>query len=243
MRHFVFFVLVTVIISACGEINRNAEILPSPTVVPSSTMPSRLTMTVALTETSLPSPSSTPVSSSLILTEFPLAIGAVWKYSAEISYADPGDYGKVIKWNGFVIDKVVDKEITPNGKIIFTVQEDFEPEPPQEIWRQPTTFKYIVSGNGVFKGNMKIYQWPLENDTQWKISHEFVYDLVAQSVGEINTPYGNFDNCYTFLIRTGPDTSIETFCPGIGFVMHTYTHHGTPQDEEFVLSSFIPGQP
>lgn len=243
MRHLVFFVFVMVTLSACGEINRNSEVLPSPTVVPSSTMPSRITMTAAPSETTLPSPSSIPVMPSPILTDFPLAVGAVWKYSAEISYADPNDFGKLITWNGFVIDKVVDREITPNGKIIFTVQEDLEPEPPKEVWRQPTTFEYIVSGNEVFKGNMKIYQWPLENDTQWKISYEFVYNLVAQSVGEINTPYGNFDNCYTFLIRTGPDASVETFCQGIGFVMHTYSHHGEPQDEEFILSSFTPGQP
>jgi hypothetical protein len=181
--------------------------------------------------------------SSLIFTDFPLAVGAVWKYSANISYADPNDRTKLSTWTGFIIDKVVDKKTRSGGTIVFVVQEDIEPKPPQAVWRQSNTFEYIVSDNEVFKDNMKIYQWPLENNMQWKISSDFEYNVVVQAVEEVHTPYGNLEDCYTFLIRTLPDASVETFCPGIGFVMHSYSHHGESQDEKWILSSFTPGQP
>lgn len=230
-------------LSACTGTNRNIQILTSSTIAPFPTLTEITTPTIEVSETSLLSPSATPVPLSLILTDFPLALGTTWIYSAEISYQDPDDYMKLLTWNGTVTDKVIDKKNEPDGKIVFTVQEDLEPKPPQDVWRQSRTFEYTVSGDGVFEGIMKIYQYPLEDNQRWRSFSDFGYETIAYRVGEVTTPYGNFDNCYTFIIATNPDTSIEIFCTGIGFVEHSYRHHGTPQVEKFVLSSFTLGQP
>ena len=243
MRRFIFSAFVVIMLSACTETNRDIQVLPSSTIVPSPTHTEVATPTIKASETPLPSPSSTPVPLSLILADFPLAFGTTWIYSAEISYQDPKDYMKLLKWTGTVTDKVIDKKIETDRKIVFTVQEALEPKPPQDVWRQSRTFKYTILGDGVFEGSMKVYQYPLEDNQTWRAFADFEYDMNAHHIGEVVTPYGKLDNCYSFLVATNPDTSIETFCAGIGFVEHSYRHHGTPQDEKFVLSSFTLGQP
>ena len=241
MRRFVFAVFVMVILSACSEANQNIQVLPSSTIVPSPTNTQIETPIITPSETQSISPTAVP--SSLILAEFPLAMGTTWKYSAEISYQDPNDYLKLLTWVGTVTDKIIDKKVEPDGRIVFTVEEDLQPKPPEQVWRQSRTFEYTVSGDGVFQGSMKVYQYPLEDNPTWQAFSDFGYEVIAHHIGEVVTPYGKMDNCYTFLIATNPDTSIDTFCVGIGFVEHSYRHHGTPQDEEFVISSFTLGEP
>jgi hypothetical protein len=243
MRRIIFSASVIIMLSACVGTNRDIQVLPSLTIVPSSTHAEVATSIIKASETPLPSPSSTPVPLSLILADFPLALGTTWVYSAEISYQDPNDYMKLLTWTGTITDKVVDKKVESDGKMIFTVQEDLEPKPPKDVWRQSRTFEYIIVGDGVFEGAMKVYQYPLKDNLTWRAFADFEYDMNAYYVGEVITPYGKLDNCYSLLIATNPDTSIEIFCAGVGFVEHSYRHHGTPQDEKFVLSSFTLGQP
>ena len=179
----------------------------------------------------------------LILADFPLAMGATWTYAAEITYQDPADPSKSAVWKGTVTDKVIDRKITPEGRIVFTVQEDLEPQPPDLVWRQSGTFEYSIAGDGVFEGNMKVYQWPLEDNLMWEAFSDYGYEMFAQRVGEVATPYGKLEGCYIFGIATNPDTSMKTFCPGIGFAAFYYRHHGTTQNEDFSLSAYTPGQP
>ena len=163
---------------------------------------------------------------------------------AEISYQDPNDDMKLLTWTGTITDKVVDKKSEADGWIVFTVQENLEPKPPEQVWRQSGSFEYEVSGDGVFEGGMKIYQYPLEDNTKWKaFFSSFNYEMVPHPIENINTPYGKLDNCYVFVYAIHLGTSVDTFCKGIGFVEHFYRHHGTPQNEKFVLSSFTFGQP
>lgn len=235
VRWVVIFIFVAFTLSACVTSNPTTDVLPSSTAFQFPTGTQKSASKVI--------PSETPSPNSQIFADFPLVKGTIWKYSAEISYQDPNDYSKLVTWTGLIIDKVIDKKITPDGKIIFIVQEDFEPLPPKDVWRQPRTFEYMVSGNSVFEGSMKIYQWPLEDNMKWKTFSDFEYEMIAQHVGEVNTPFRKLNNCFVFIIATNPDTSMETFCTGIGFVKHSYRHHGTPQNEKFVLSAFTLGQP
>jgi hypothetical protein len=221
-----YFVLVMVVLSACVGTGPNAQVTTS-TVEPSST----------------PLPSQTPVLASPILADFPLAVGTIWEYSAEITYQDPNDYMKLLAWTGTVTDRVIDERVGSGGSIVFTVQEDLEPEPPEQVWRRSGTFEYTLSGDGVFKGSMKIYQVPLQSVQSWQAFEGTGYETLVQRVGEVVTPYGGLDDCYTFTLDTNPDTTMDTFCMGIGFVKHSYRHHGTPQNEEFELVSFTLGQP
>ena len=231
MRHLLILLFALAALPACAPSTRKPEALPPPT------------LTSAPVETPLPAPTSTPVPLAQILADFPLALGATWTYSGQISYADPADPSKVLTWEGDLIDKVIDRKSTPEGKIVFTVQEDLNPKPPEQVWRQPGTFEYTVAGDGVYVGDRKVYQWPLEDNLMWEAFSDYGYEVFAQRIGEVNTPYGKLENCYTFGLATNPDTSINTFCPGIGFVAYLYRHYGTPQDESFGLSSYTPGQP
>ena len=238
---FVFVVIVIVILSACTQANQNIQALPSPTLISSPPNTQIETPIITSPETQLPLPTAVPFS--LILADFPLAVGTTWKYSAEIAYQDPNDYMKTLTWVGTVTDKIIEGKLEADGRIIFTVQEDLEPKPPEQVWRQSRTFEYTVSGDGVYEGSMKVYQYPLQDDQTWQAFSDFGYEMIAHRIGEVVIPYGKLDNCYTFLVATNPDTTIDTFCAGIGFVEHVYTHHGTPQDEKFVLSSFTLGGP
>jgi hypothetical protein len=169
-------------------------------------------------------------------------MGAVWKYNAVISYADANDNTKLIQWTGIITDRVIKKAET-GGKTVYTVQKDMEPAPPGGVWRQPGPFEYTVSGNEIFKDSIKIYQYPLGDNQSWQASPDTIYKVTSQHVGEVDTPYGKLNNCYTLTYATNPDTTVETFCPGTGIVRHTYEHHGSSQSEKFELFSFTPGKP
>jgi hypothetical protein len=243
MRIIISSVVLIIVLSACTVTSQNVQTSPQSTIIPSSTYTKAPTSTIQVSKTPLPLPSATPVPLSLILEDFPLMVGTIWEYSAEISYQDPNDYMKLLTWKGIITEKVIDKKVIEGGIVIFTIQEDLEPIPPEQVWRRSRSFKYTISGDGVFEGNMKVYQYPLEDNMKWKAFSGFDYEMLAQPIGNVKTPYGELDNCYVFITATNPDTSIDTFCKGIGFVEHSYRHHGTPQDEKFVLSSFILGQP
>ena len=239
MRRLFSFLLLITALSACNGLN-TATVLPAP----SPTLTRETTATITPTDTPSPTPSLTPVPPSLILADFPLAVGAAWVYSAKISYQDPNDYMKLVTWTGTITDKVIDKTTSDDGSIVFTIQEDMRPTPPSDVWRQPRTFTYIVMGDGIFEwGKQKVYQWPIETASEWQTSIDFPgYETWAGRTTEVDTPYKKLDNCYMFTLFTGPDTTKDTFCRGIGFVKHFYSHHGTPQDEDFVLTSFTPGR-
>ena len=233
-----------VLLSACAQPSRTAESFPTLTRIMTAlpTTIIRSASTISPTETPILPASPTSVPPALILADFPLSLGASWKYSAEITYQGPNDYTKDVTWSGFITDEVIDQKTTPGEKIVFTLKEDLEPTPPQDVWRQSRTYEYTVSGNGIFEGKMKIYQWPLSDRLIWKSIPDFGYDMNADYVGDVETPYGTLKGCYEFRIVTNPDTSIDTFCPRVGFVNHSYMHHGTPQIEHFVLVAYKSGQ-
>jgi hypothetical protein len=196
-----------------------------------------MTPTVTPKQTPALPPSPTPVPPELILADFPLSQGATWYYTAEISYQNP-----LVTWSGRYILSVIDEETTPDGRIIFTLQDELEPTPPQGVWRQPQTYEYIISGDGIFRGETKIFQWPLSDMLMWETMPGTNQGIVARYIGDVDTPYGMLTGCYNLTFTTNPDTSIKTFCPGVGYVEHSYNHHGTPQIEHFLLIDYVPGQ-
>jgi len=230
MRRLIIPLLLLLLLSAC--IGRQ------PIPVPASL--STVTPTLAPSPAAPSSPS--PVSLSQILVDFPLAVGATWEYSAEITYEDPNAPAKLLTWTGLVVDRVLEKRTEADGRIVFTVQEDMNPVPPEGVWRKPGTFEYTVSGDGVYKKTMKVYQYPLQDMLSWPAFGDPGYEVTVQVLGEVYTPYGTFDSCYRLILATNPDTTVDTFCAGMGFVEHSYSHHGTPQEEKFVLTAFTLGQ-
>jgi hypothetical protein len=194
----------------------------------------------APTEAPLPAEVPTfapPAPPSSMFSAFPLAPGAVWTYSAQITYQDPNDLTKITAWVGVVRDTVLDKKAAADGSVVFTLQEDMQPAPPQGSWRQPSTFEYTLSAGGATRGRVKIIQWPLSDGLSWKSTPDFPNTVDA---GYVST--GELKDCYVLTQETNPDITVDVFCPGTGFVEHTYMHHGTPQVEHFVLTAFQPGQ-
>jgi hypothetical protein len=228
--------------SACIASRQHTEVMTSTNVSQSPTPTPKAEPTVISAEMPLPLPYMTPVPPTIILAEFPLAVGASWNYSAEISYMDPNDKEKLTSWTGFVIDTITEKKEAVDGSLIFSMKEELVPKPPIDVWRQPSTFEYSVSGNGVLEYGSKIYQWPLSNRLRWKWDANFGYEKEAVYQEKVDTPYGQIKGCYVIFLFTNPDISIDTFCPKIGFVEHSYKHHGTPQNEHFVLVSYTPGK-
>lgn len=234
--------LIILALAGCAKPADNPEILPSLQPQPSPTSPPTETSTAVPTFTAVLTPADSVDFSTQILADFPLSVGATWEYSAEIDYMDRANPPGLIKWTGVITDTVLDRQVSPEGNLIFIVQEEMQPLPPAEVWRQPGAFEYILSGDGVYKYGLKIYQWPLTNKTSWKAFADFDYEIAAQPLREIEIPLGNLDHCFELTLVTNPDTTIDTFCPGIGIVKHTYWHHGEPQIENFLLTAYTPGQ-
>lgn len=244
MRHFIISAFAIIILSTCSGISKDVQVSPSLTT-PVPTHTKAVLPKITAPKIPLLLPSSTPVPLSIILADFPLAVGTTWKYSAEISYQESKDYMKLLKWTGTITYVVVDKKIEQDGKVVFRVQQNLEPKPLEPlVWvLEWEFFNYTIERSVVIEGNRKIYQYPLEDNVRWYAVDGFNDETIVQSVESVNTPYGRLDNCYMLSTTSNSDTLIDVFCKGIGFVKHSYTHHGTPQDAKFILSSFTLGQP
>jgi hypothetical protein len=238
MWRLLTFIFLAVLLLACAAISHEATAV--------RTAPTAITQETASAITPLKKTALATASPSLpfekILADFPLSPGAAWKYASEISYQDSNAPTRLETWSGFITEQVVDKKDLPYGKMVFTLRMTLEPPPPQAVWKQPGNFEYIVTGDGVFKGNLKIYQWPLSDNLSWKAFPDSDYLVNTRFIKNVETPYSKLKDCYSLLLITNPDTSIDTFCPGIGFVEYSYTHHGTSQIEHSILVSYTPGK-
>jgi hypothetical protein len=205
-------------------------------------LPPALTSTGPDNTTVLLTPTNTPTTQESLLADLPLGLNATWVYSAEIDYENPKDPNNSGKWTGTITDRVVAMEVNADGNLVFTLQEEMEPLPPQEVWNQPLSFKYILSGNVIYRDAVRVYQWPLSNGLTWKAFENVEYFWSAAAVETVVTPYGELHGCFVLTLVTNPDTSQDTFCPRVGFVEHTYMHHGTLQNEHFILVEFRAGK-
>ena len=231
MRIQYFAALTLLLLSACTGYAGDPQIAPTSTALP----------VAADTPTASPSETSAPVPD--ILAAFPLTKGARWEYAAEIEYQDPDNLQETLTWNGVITVSVVDQDNTPDGKIVFTLEEVLKPTPPQGVWRGFRSYQYTVAENEIFDEAQSVLQWPLEDGQTWKTwpDSDFVYQTEVVFQGDVETSSGSYQDCYQITVRTNPDVQGRTFCPGVGYVQHFYRHFGTPQDEYFELTSFEEG--
>jgi len=241
MRRILVFAWILVFFSGCSPSSKGTEIFPTPTGLPSSILTPEADDKTAPSITPLPVSSLTPLPSPQILTDFPLALGAAWKYSAEISYQSPNDPTLPAVWSGIITDTVIGEKTNADGTLVFTIQEDMQPVPPQDVWTQPRIYEYLVTGDAIFEGGRKIFQWPLADGLTWKPFIDGAYEVTANLIGNVETPFAELNGCFGILLATLPDTLMDTFCPGVGFVEHSYQHNGTLQTEHFILVSFTSG--
>jgi hypothetical protein len=229
---FYLVILILPFLSACALMGGSVKRSPVQTL-PQMTLPAGTAISTLLPETPTPGVTPSKMSPALTAADFPLAAGAIWTYSAEISYQDPnGDLGQLVTWTGTVTQTITGEETQPDGSVVYTVQEEMQPAPPQQVWRQPHSFTYATAGDQVLKEGS-----PLFLQVEGPGARSF-----ATFVGSVETPYGVVDGCYALAQVTNPDRVIETFCPGVGFVKYEYHHNGAAQDERLLLLSFQPGK-
>jgi hypothetical protein len=183
------------------------------------------------------------VPASAILADFPLAVGTTWAYSVEVtfleSFTDSGTarYGY---WNGTVVHTITE-EVSVDGLRAFTVTVEAKPAPPDGTWIESGEFQYLLAPDGVMEHGTKIYQWPLADGTSWRAWPDFDYEWQVAASDAVYTPFRTFRGCYRFALITGPDSTIKTFCPGVGFVQWDYWHHPPSPYQRWSLLSFHAG--
>jgi hypothetical protein len=240
MRKTIITLLLINLLTACSPGSRAGG---NPTQIPASPLPQiSQSPAVSFTQTNVPGSthSATPRESESILEDFPLAVNAIWKYSAEISYQVPEKVGEIETWTGTITDHVIGMEKLADGRQVYKIEETLEPLPPQTVWRQPGSYDYIISDDEIYKGDRKVYQWPLSDGMSWDYIPGYLTRV--DYIGGFDSQSFDLQDCYTLSIITNADTTIDTFCSQIGFVEHVYRHHGTPQDEHFILQDYLPGE-
>jgi hypothetical protein len=239
MRKIIIALLLVNLLTACIPGSSEGVDLPKITMSPANKSTQSPSVTPPQTNVPVSSQTGTASLYEFILADFPLAVNATWKYSAEITYQDPEKVGEIETWTGIITDRAIENEKLSDGRQVFRIEETTEPLPPEAVWRQPGTFEYILSDDQVYKGDRKIYQWPLSDRLTW----EYIPGYLAEVdyIGVVKSGNFNWQNCSMISIITNADTTIDTFCSQVGFVEHFYKHHGTTQDEHFILQEFIPG--
>jgi hypothetical protein len=235
MRKLFFLAACLVLfISSCSYSGRLKAAANAPIRTPNS----NIAASADPSETSiLPVSQQSPIQSA-----YPLAPGATWTYRAEIGYQDPTTATNLSTWTGSIVDQVITQETIADGEIIFSIQEDFDPLPPQGVWLRPRAFQIRLTREAVFKDDRKILSWPLMDGQSWEPSPGFGYDVTVSAVPSVRTALGQQAGCFQLILQTNPDAQTDIFCHGIGFVEHSYQHRGTPQIEHFTLEAFTPGQ-
>jgi hypothetical protein len=77
------------------------------------------------------------------------------------------------------------------------------------------------------------YQLPFEIGATWGADpdapkrEDTFYEWSVEDKVTAKVPAGKFEGCYQMIYRTMPDHSLQTVCPGVGFVAEEYMHHGT----------------
>ncbi len=189
------------------------------------------------------SPNQMKSSSLALLSDFPLELGATWKYAAEISYQDPEDSTRLATWTGIITDKVIDKKVVSDEKITFTIEETLEPTPPQGVWRVSNLHEYVVEGNGVYyHGNAKIYQYPLSDNLSWTVFQDAKLPLSVRYIGDVTTLYGTLRECHLLTIFSKAEIKEDVFCSGFGFVASSYRSFNGVQTDSLELISFESGK-
>jgi hypothetical protein len=257
MKKFAFFftlfspfAFIVIFTSACVDSGQRTEpvkaSIPTPlltaTQQPTQTSTAQTTNTLHPTETPFPTATFTAVPTSPVLLEFPLVVGASWQYAVEITSGDNAaikDPSQLSTWSGYTTALVTGRRETSDGKIIFTIKQGNDPTPSNDYIVVPS-YEYTVYGDGVYKDENKILQFPLSDGLRWDWFEGYTYFASYQE--EVETPYGKYKGCYVIWLVTLSSTSSDTFCPNVGFVKHEYEHHGTPHIENYVLISFTPGQ-
>ena len=156
MRHLLILLFALAALPACAPSTRDPGVLPPPT------------LTSAPAETPLPAPTSTPVPLAQILADFPLALAVHLDLFGADLLCRPCRSLEGAHLGGRA-DRQSDRpEIHSGGGDRVLRAGGPYSKPPEQVWRQPGTFEYTVAGDGVYVGDRKVYQWPLEDNLMWR---------------------------------------------------------------------------
>lgn len=210
---------------ACGAQHENTD---SPTGIES------VTATPQVSSSTLP-----------ILKVFPLELGRTWVYSAtEVSAPielQTGHKAVFVNHTGTFTETVIDMQYT-NNSIVFTTTIQRAPSLLDDPFDQIREYE-VVDNAIFFDHHITMLRWPIATGQKWDafgdVAEDFkgVYFWKVLKQGDITVPAGHFTDCFQLTLMTGPDDSIDWFCPGIGMVSREYHHHGTVDIRYWELQS------
>lgn len=186
-----------------------------------------------------------------ILDAWPLAVGTTWVYSVTVDEAALGH------WTGLVTETITAAD-RREGAWVFQSELQGHPLMARSgtrlqwylvldgrvymLLRKQDVDTFMVTNSQGFEAN-QVLAWPLQEGQQWgrpeflaRGDGMYVWRVAAQE--SVATLAGNFPDCYRLVFLTNPDDTTGWFCPGVGTVRREYHHHGSRDDDVWVLQEF-----
>jgi hypothetical protein len=169
----------------------------------------------------------------------PLAKGAKWTYNVTVKRFDVDADKEITKTLQWVTEVVDAKE--GNGIIAFRIKgwptdlADFDQAPvatEKTILRQGNKFLFGATAEPTVDGAEGWFSWPVTDGQRICTSAEIVYCWEVSAV----------ETGYALAFRTGPDEQTFELEPGTGIARFHYAHHGTTNEVEAKLVSYVKGQ-
>jgi len=115
------------------------------------------------------------------------------------------------------------------------------------VYQEMTTTQYVGGGENLQKTVIEKretvkkadhglkYGFPLKVGMAWGEGIDGVgcnqsqhdYCNYVENKKNVTVSAGTFRDCFEIVYITGPDTTTEWYCPGVGIVKSEYEHHGT----------------
>lgn len=175
-----------------------------------------------------------------VLKSFPLEVGLTRVYSVTQEYIEfAADEIRMASYSTVISETIIAENQLRANSLVFTATVQGWPLP---FGCEPKK-EYRVVGNSIFTGRREIFRWPLEVGQEWDAFGEpieaskgwYVWRVTERE--DVVTPARNFTDCFRLELWTNPDHTLVWFCQGVGIVAREYHHHGTVDNQYWVLQS------
>ena len=176
---------------------------------------------------------------------YPLAEGKEFVYKAKYDYVTEitDDYQYIYdSWTGFTQLQILSAEVVEDMAIFslryanYPYYYSFQ----DEEFKTGEILESLTFQNGIVtdKNGFIDYYFPLDIGLQWiGLGEDFPeYRWYVDTIEDVITPAGYFQDCYKLSLWTRPDSSYIWFKPGIGIVKYYAFHH--PADWSYELTLY-----
>lgn len=178
--------------------------------------------------------------------DLPLRAGAVWIYSAEVSWTDVASQkvrDTTFTWRTEVLS------VRDSADALIAVVRNW---PTALAWWDPSklqdTSRILCAGDKVYHMDRESTRAPTDDDLlfSFPLATGKLYGRDPKSRDDsfyawyVESARG--DSSFTITYRTLPDHQFIVFTRGLGIIEYTYGHHGTVASANAKLVSFSPGR-